>query len=145
MPDSPEKACVNCHFFAIKTHQTNDFRLVTEEEREEAREGDFYWSKNVSDLACYRGVWSYHRTPRQSSEEMKEEYVERDRERECFFFRHRPGMTLETAEKLHDRKKERERFEKRNSVLWWSVLIALFGVIVNAAIQLLTLFYSSGG
>lgn len=156
MSNDPEKACVNCHFFAKRVHPEAfeiTTRTVNSEEREQIRGGTFKLlrkrqrtslnHKIVRHLECYRGVWSEENQPLESNQEREKEYVERDRSGRCFFFNHRPGMELETAEELYDRRREKERFERRNSILWWSVMVALAGVLINAVIQLITLFYST--
>lgn len=149
MSDRPEQACVNCHFFSLERHERGmkmETTPTTIDQRSKTRDREFDWVGS-SALKCYLGVWdekkgflSGYEDPDQRRHQ---EYVKRDRSGECFFFEHRSGMSLETAEELHDRKQERKRFERRNNVLWWSVLVALAGVLINAVIQLITLFYTA--
>jgi hypothetical protein len=150
MSEPPEKACVSCHFFAVRPkYFEGGPRTSNSEERKAAREERFGEGPTVAHLFCYMGVWEDtleedpHSQNHISDEERLNQYVKRDRSGECFFFKHRPGMKLEAAEKLQERQEDRDRFWERNKWVRWGALAAIAAVIVNTILQLVNFFLST--
>jgi hypothetical protein len=150
MSESPEKACVNCHFFAVQEKPSNSFDTLDSENRETACTGNFRWARDFIHHRCYKGVWDeeigQHNSP--SDQRRKQRYVERDREGECFFFEHREGMSLEAADELQKREADRERFWERNKWVRRGAVAAVVAVILDALLGIADFvlkFLPSGG
>lgn len=156
MPDHPEKACVNCHFF-VATHRTKDGREMVDspdkETRERVRNKDFSWvsrKRLQRNLQCHLGVWDEGISrPSEGDQERYEQYVCRDREDECFFWEHTEGMSMDAAERLQKREENREKFWERNRWVRWGAYAAIAAVTLDALIRIanfvVSIINNSGG
>lgn len=139
--EKAEKACVDCHFFAVvpKTLSPEEEHTASLEERRKTLESGFGWTHDVAHLKCYKGVWEdeLKKDPEYMSDKDRwDEYARRDRSGECFFFEHREGMNLEAAEELQRREADRERFWERNRWVRWGALAAIAAVVLDAISRL---------
>jgi len=97
--------------------------VVLDSERDKARLGDFGWVRPEAALSCYRGVWdegaNFDRSQRQKV------IVDTKRGKNCFFWRHEPGMMLPTARELQAREAQLREANKSRRISWVAVAISL--------------------
>ena len=104
---SPKNSCVDCHFFLKSYRDSNepDKFVLTEDEREKVRDGDFSWHDDTEApvaLACDMEVWDQG-VGGFPSHDRWEFLVNRERKKSCFFRRHEAGMLLSAAKELQRR------------------------------------------
>jgi hypothetical protein len=126
MAAHPEEACVSCHFF-VKRMATpgGPFSLdVTSDERSKATGEDFGWVNAITALSCHKGIWDEGYLS--NREQRFETIVTKNRDGDCFYWPHHPGMLLPAAEALQARETvtaltvPESRSSSMDTVLTWS-------------------------
>jgi hypothetical protein len=136
----PKEACVNCHFFS------KEQRIVTDDEREKAKNKDFSWLGDYETLKCSRTVWDdgywTEDSPGRDPEGRFGEIVARDRKGWCFFWPYHRGMLVTAAEILEKRESEaREAATDRKHVLW-GLRFAVAGLLISAVVGGFQAYYA---
>ncbi len=131
-----KQACVDCHFFVKQAAPLPSpqvyVSLVTREERQQAKAGDYAWSNHYS-LGCHMLVWDeghqFDATRKHAA------VVVADRRKFCFFWEFRPGMMLPAARTLQEREAADSRAARNRTLttigLWIAALALVADVIVG--------------
>ncbi len=141
MSSFTKQTCVNCHFFVKEARALRSGPAtleITEEERKNARAGDYSWHKEHYAIACNFGVWDEgHNFDRSRKHEI---LTQTDRCGFCFFWKHRPSMLLPAAKILQQREAEaREaKGDRRRTIygLWIAAIALLVNVLVNVWLRI---------
>jgi hypothetical protein len=136
MSRDPKQACVECHFF-VKETRTEDGRVlkfvVSPNERELCRSGDYSWQMDHYSIACEFGVWDQGVGFGQST---KDELVVKTNRRDfCFFWQHHPGMLLPAAKVLQQRESENRKASHDRRLTILGLWIAAFALLADVAMR----------
>jgi len=87
--------CIHCHFLATKVQNqvdaANAQHSCTKSQRSLLRQ-----KKNLNQhyIGCYHAIWQVE-APMDDND--FHEVLEKDRQRQCFFYKHKPSLSLEQA------------------------------------------------
>jgi hypothetical protein len=118
---SPYEACIDCHFFALKTGKVVE--LIPEYQRKTFVEHQIPWLIS-QEYCCYMGKW--HDI---DLEKIKKQIFEVRRNGKCFYHKLDEDQTFEGAEKQQNQ----SSVKFSNRVALWSFAIAVFSLLIAVA------------
>lgn len=133
-----QQHCVDCHFFVKEARNlaVPAVFVVTDQERTQARAGDYSWHKEDYAIACSMMVWDEGHSF--DSSQKHAVLTSQDRRNFCFFWPHHAGMLLPAAKVLQERE-EREGAARRDRrlTIWglWIAALALLGQLLAQVAQ----------
>jgi len=128
-----KQVCVDCHFFQRDMPADKPLRfLVTDDQREWSRTGNFNWYPNCN-IGCHLGVWD---TGVGLPGEIDEVVLRTERTATCFFWPFTPGMQFPAAKILQKRAADQKEAatDRRHTIR--GLRIAAWGLGVTALFSL---------
>ena len=144
--------CRNCHFLLKVSAAYSDISWDQEDRDEcwprynrtndpnKAKQYNLY---NIYKVGCYKSIWSeaYDECGNGASKQSLKKEILRNRAEQCFFVEYHAGMPYPIAEELFKVKYDTRHLKKSYQMTWWGLIIAGFGLLVNAGFQAANFFF----
>jgi hypothetical protein len=133
-----KKNCRNCHFLA-KEHRDESGKVYTNSPSPKERDEYIKDAENAVpeyySLNCHMGVWDEGII----GKGIRDEILNKEHRRNCFFFKFIPGMMFNAAKELQKREQEEQAIRTSNLYTRVGLWVAAGALCVNAFVSYIRL------